>query len=180
MRISVALSILTAVVIVSVASGAGGQEGKALVWGKQIGDVKLGMNETDVDYEYGQPVKIEVPWKLPAGKYKNQLAYPQTYVYNGHRLRITFVNRRVRRIETSSTYYRTPTGVGVGTYIPLGPCHTVKGQCVHEWHSFKYIGCDEPAFWDLYTRRAETDLFMNHGRIASISIGDPDVVLLCF
>jgi len=170
---------LLALLIASSAS-AGPVESHALVWGKQIGDIKLGMAETNVEYEYGQPMRIETPWKLPAGRFKGQIASPQVYVYSGHRVRITFVNRRVRRIETASIFYRTPSAIGVGSYIPLGRCVTIKGRCVHEWHAFRFTGCDEPSFWDLYTRRAETDLFMDHGRITSISIGDPDVVLLCF
>lgn len=50
---------------------------------------------------------------------------------------MTFYGDRVGRVGFGTPYYRTKSGLGVGSRIPLGPCHTTTiNPCEHRWHGF--------------------------------------------
>jgi hypothetical protein len=52
---------------------------------------------------------------------------------------VTFYGSRVGELAFSTPYYRTKAGFGVGSTIPLGPCHrTAANACEHRWRGFVY------------------------------------------
>lgn len=67
------LTLIVAVALVVVVPPSGGSvESHALVWGKQIGGVKLGMDETTMEYAYGQPVHMVVSRNDTPGKVRSR------------------------------------------------------------------------------------------------------------
>jgi hypothetical protein len=59
------------------------------------------------------------------------------YLLHGTKAGVTFDGGRVEEISFSTPYYRTKNGFGVGSTIPLGPCHTTaRYRCEHRWHGF--------------------------------------------
>jgi hypothetical protein len=61
------------------------------------------------------------------------------YRLHGAELAVTFYGDRVGRIGFGTPYYRTKRGFGVGSTIPLGPCHrTATNPCERHWHGFIY------------------------------------------
>ena len=56
---------------------------------------------------------------------------------HGSRVVVTFYGARVGEVDFRTPYYRTRSGFGVGSKIPLGPCHrTATRPCEHRWHGF--------------------------------------------
>jgi hypothetical protein len=50
---------------------------------------------------------------------------------------VIFDAGRVTAFGFDTPYYRTKNGFGVGSRIPLGPCHrTATDRCEHRWHGF--------------------------------------------
>jgi hypothetical protein len=50
---------------------------------------------------------------------------------------VTFYGDHVGELEFATPYYRTKSGFGVGSTVPLGPCHTIAtSPCEHRWHGF--------------------------------------------
>ena len=103
----------------------------------QIGDISLGEPRLRVEQEYGS-----------AGhgfhvvqRYSGAV---QGWYRGGQRSRVyvTFYGRRVGTLGVDSPYYRTTSGFGVGSKIPLGPCHKPRivpaGRCEYRWHGFVY------------------------------------------
>lgn len=121
-----AAALLGAVLLATVPAAASSRIDPARIepWHK-IGDVGLGMLRPTVEYRYG------------AG---DQLSPDQTELrVPGGRLAVGFAGNRVTWIETTSPRYRTSTAIGIGTHIPLGPCHhTRTNQCEHRWNGFVY------------------------------------------
>jgi hypothetical protein len=104
------------------AAGCGSRSGDAdqpvrVPW-HQIGDISLGEPKERVLRVYGaQP---ELGYRLHAGT-----------------VQVGFDGGRVTSIWFSSRYYRTKTGFGVGSRIPLGPCHRSRtSRCEYRWHGF--------------------------------------------
>jgi hypothetical protein len=61
------------------------------------------------------------------------------YRLHGSKVIVTFYGRRVGELAFSTSYYRTTGGFGVGSTIPLGPCHrTAANPCEHRWRGFVY------------------------------------------
>jgi hypothetical protein len=59
------------------------------------------------------------------------------YWLHGSRVFVTFQDGAVNEIDFTTRYYRTKNGFGVGSPIPLGPCHrTNANRCEHRWHGF--------------------------------------------
>jgi hypothetical protein len=59
------------------------------------------------------------------------------YRLHGSRVSVTFYRGRVGELGFATPYYRTKGGFGVGSKIPLGPCHrTATNPCEHRWHGF--------------------------------------------
>ena len=149
-----------------------------------IGSVRLGMTRDAVEYLYGDTnqgrLRIDDDFFPVGTKYEGVPLFVMTYRLHGGILRVKYVHDRVKVIETTSRYYRTPRGVGVGTRIPLGTCHRNRfGSCEYRWRGFFYEA-DCGKAWIHATRHRQTDLFMHHGRVWLVQIGDPDVILYCF
>ena len=90
-------------------------------WSK-IGDVGLGMVETRVAYEYGDP---------SAGGNGYAFGF---YRVPGGGLSVIFRDGRVQDVSTYSPRYLTPSGVHVGSAIPLG--HLIGGH--YHWNGFVF------------------------------------------
>jgi hypothetical protein len=97
----------------------------------RVGNIWLGESRTRVEATYGR-VKHDA---------LGNLFYP----LHGSKVAITYGDGfyrdagDVRSIEITTPYYRTRAGFGVGSTIPLGPCHRVAGnRCEHLWHGFIY------------------------------------------
>jgi hypothetical protein len=91
-----------------------------LVPWSRVGDISLGEPRTRVEAEYGRE----------RGFY---------YVLHGSKVWVDYYRGRVADIEFSTPYYRTRSGFGVGSRIPLGPCHrTATSRCEHRWHGFVF------------------------------------------
>jgi hypothetical protein len=149
-----------------------------------IGSVRLGMTRDAVEYLYGDTnqgrLQIRDDYFPPGTKHEGVPLFVMTYRLHGGVLRVKYVHDRVKVIETTSRYYRTLRGVGAGTRIPLGPCHRNRfGSCEYRWRGFFYEA-DCGKAWIHGTRHRQTDLFMRHGRVWQVQIGDPDVILYCF
>jgi hypothetical protein len=95
----------------------------------------------------GSDPPIFVPWSrigdISLDGYKAEVAAeygPEpTYGYrlHGSRVYVGFDRGRITEVRFSTPYYRTKTGFGVGSRIPLGPCHrTSTNRCEHLWHGF--------------------------------------------
>jgi hypothetical protein len=114
------LAALLAVAAVTVGCGSGHRRSDppVLVPWDRIGDIGLGDPKERVLREYGtQP---ELGYRLHGGV-----------------VRVEFARGRVTSIWFSTRYYRTESGFGVGSRIPLGPCHHVRAsRCERRWHGF--------------------------------------------
>jgi hypothetical protein len=84
----------------------------------RIGDIGLGDPQKDVVREYGKEPDLG-------------------YRLHGGVVQVGFDRDRVTSIWFSTHYYRTRSGLGVGSRIPLGSCHRTKARrCEHRWHGF--------------------------------------------
>jgi hypothetical protein len=84
----------------------------------RIGDIWLGEARARVVREYGPQPRLG--YRLHRGT-----------------VQVSFDRGRVRAIYFSTPYYRTKSGIGVGSSLPLGPCHrTAQSRCRHLWHGF--------------------------------------------
>jgi hypothetical protein len=129
-----------------------------------IGQVRLNMPLKEVERHYG----------------KRPLDSLGITAYNvgGRTLRVRYWTARSRgfrvfSVSTTSGYYRTPAGVGVGTAIPLGRCHQTRfSPCQRRWHAFVYVANAQA--WLADTRvdglQATAYLEMRRGRVASITL----------
>ena len=102
-----------------------------LVPWSRVGDMALGESRASVERDYGS-----------AGHGFHVLSQGNGIVqgyYRLHRSRVfvTFEDGRVNELDFTTRYYRTKSGFGVGSRIPLGPCHrTATNRCEHRWHGF--------------------------------------------
>ena len=158
-----------------------------LVWNNQVGSARLGMSEVQIEYLYGAPTKTDM-WRLPHvdTPFPDAAVHAQKYVIGDHSLWVWYLGGRpgAKVLETSSPYYRTSTGVGVGTRIPLGQCVRTRlssggSYCAYKWRSFEFDRCSPGAWIGGYGRR-QTVLIMQRGVVQSIMIGDPGVILHCY
>jgi len=108
-------------------------------WSK-IGDIGLGMLKSRVQYEYGSEGDgFHVLQRYPGapavcGKAACEQGF---YLLHGSRVIVTFYGNRVGEIGFSTPYYRTSSGFGVGSVIPLGSCHkTTANACEYRWKGF--------------------------------------------
>ena len=84
----------------------------------RIGDISLEGFKEEVEAEYGPEPR-------------------DGYRLHGSRVDVTFDHGQVSEIRFSTPYYRTEGGFGVGSRIPLGPCHTTStNRCEHRWRGF--------------------------------------------
>jgi hypothetical protein len=114
----------------------------------------------------GSDPPIFVPWSriggISLGEYKEEVrAYygPEPrdgYRLHGSRVFVGFDRSRVSELRFSTPYYRTTNGFGVGSRIPLGPCHrTTQNRCEHRWHGF---------VWNAWVREKPCSCWVKVGR----------------
>jgi hypothetical protein len=104
-----------------------------LVPWSSIGNIALGAPRTRVEREYGG---------IGHGYHVLQRygdVVQGYYRLHGSQVIVTFYGRRVGELDFKSPYYRTKSGFGVGSTIPLGQCYrTATNPCEHRWHGFVY------------------------------------------
>jgi hypothetical protein len=161
-----------------------------LVFGTSIGDVELNMARAAVERRYGKPARAVVfADYFPFGtRYYGETLERVTYRLHDGTLEVEYVAGRVKTVETTSTYYRTANGVGVGTHLPGDRCIRLDEAggvgppgCKPIWRGFSFDGDCLDAWLTPTTNEAMTLLQMRRGRrIERVQIGDPDVILPCF
>jgi hypothetical protein len=98
---------------------------------RRIGDIALGESKARVEHEYGS----EGRGFHVLQRYGD--AVQGYYRLHGSQVLVTFYGSRVGELGFDTPYYRTKGGFGVGSTIPLGPCHrTATYRCEHRWHGF--------------------------------------------
>jgi hypothetical protein len=109
-----------------------------LVPWSRVGDIELGGSRLSVEREYGSVghgFHVVQRYGAPTGG----TAVEGYYDRHGGNVAVTFYSDKVGRIGFGIRYYRTKTGFGVGSTIPLGPCHkTAPTSCEHRWHGFVF------------------------------------------
>ena len=134
---------LLAVAIVAAGCGSAAQHADppVLVPWHRIGDIGLGGPKARVVREYGK--QPELGYKLHGGT-----------------VQVGFDRGRVASIWSSTGYYRTKAGFGVGSRIPLGPCHRARtSRCQHRWHGFvwnEWVREKPCSCWTKVGRRARS------------------------
>jgi hypothetical protein len=117
-----------------------GSDPPILVLWSRIGEISLGGYngyKDEVEAEYG-----------PEPRYGYRL--------HGSRVFVAFDRGQVSAIRFSTPYYRTKNGFGVGSRIPLGPCHaTSTNRCEHRWHEF---------VWNAWVREKPCSCWVKVGR----------------
>jgi hypothetical protein len=104
---------------------------------KRVGGISLDEPKVAVDAEYGSEPRYG-------------------YRLHGSRLVVGYDRGRVSEIRFSTRYYRTKSGFGVGSRIPLGPCHrTSTKRCEHRWHGF---------VWNAWVREKPCSCWVKVGR----------------
>ena len=114
-----------------------------LVPWSRIGDIALGESRARIEREYGG---VGHGYHVPDGYYR----------LHGSRVFVTFQDGRVEEFQLTTRYYRTKSGFGVGSRIPLGPCHrTAASPCEHRWHGF---------IWNAWVREKPCSCWVKVGR----------------
>jgi hypothetical protein len=149
-----------------------------LVPWSRIGDIALGEATTQVESIYGSE-----------GYGYHVLSRDNGIVQGYYRLHdsrvfVTFEDGRVNEINFTTRYYRTDSRFGVGSTIPLGPCHkTATNVCEHRWHGFVWnawvrekpctcwvkvgLGAGSLPATTANFSRAWFFIYMRHGRVTS-------------
>jgi hypothetical protein len=124
--------VLTWMALGSSAASATGDPPRLVPW-TSIGDIRLGEPKRHVEREYGSEGHgFHVAYRFEGG-------VDGYYRLHGSRVFLTFDRGRVADIGFTTPYYRTTSGFGVGSRIPLGPCHrTATNPCEHRWRGFLY------------------------------------------
>lgn len=81
-------------------------EPRTLVLDRSIGAARLGMSADEAVALYGEPLRVR--------------GATQVFPVEGGALEITFAGGRATALSTTSAYYRTPAGLGVGMKAPRG------------------------------------------------------------
>jgi hypothetical protein len=99
-----------------------------LVPWRRVGDIWLGESKQRVEREYGAFRVLQ--------RYGDALQVEYPRLHRGG-IVLTFYGTRVGALDVTSPYYRTKRGFGIGSRIPLGPCHrTATDPCERRWHGF--------------------------------------------
>lgn len=122
-----------------------------------IGNVAIGMSKTRVEYAYGRAARS------------------RAYTVPGGALMVSYDSLGVGSISTTSSRYRTPDGLGVGSRVPLGPCIRVKQTptCQHKWKGFTYSAGFSAAWFrnESYGKRTiQVQLFTNRGVVTTFAL----------
>ena len=142
----------------------------------RVGDIALEEPKARVEREYGSPGHgYHVQARISNG-------IQGYYGFHGRVVAVKFRGGRVERIDFSTRYYRTKSGFGVGSRIPLGPCvRTFTHRCGHRWHGFVWneFNHDRPCGCWMKVGRGKRSLppspgrwtliWVRHGRIAGFT-----------
>lgn len=102
-----------------------------LVPWSRIGDIALGAPKAAVERAYGREGHGYHVLVRQNGIVQGY------YRLHGSRVYVTFQDGRVNELEFTTRYYRTTGGFGVGSPIPLGPCHRTRtNRCERRWRGF--------------------------------------------
>jgi hypothetical protein len=124
-------AIATVPVACGSSSAKGGSDPPVFVPWSRVGDIRLGEPRARVEREYGS---IGHGFHVLQRYGSNVQGY---YRLHDSELGVTFYRDRVGELDFSTPYYRTKTGFGVRSTIPLGRCHrTAMYRCEHRWHGF--------------------------------------------
>jgi hypothetical protein len=116
-------------------AGSGTADPALFVPWNRIGDIALDEPRARVEREYGS---LGHGFHLLQRYGGNTQGY---YRLHDSRVIVTFYGRRVGELSFSTPYYRSSSGFGVGSRIPLGPCHeTALNRCEHRWRGFVWNG----------------------------------------
>ena len=147
--------------------------------GSSIGGIRLGMTEGEVVRAYGKPGVI-TSRKEPSGQTVRLARYE---LHDGY-MRVTYFRRKVAVVLTTSSFYKTPGGNGVGSVIELGSCQRTRtGACVRRWKGFTYDDCGG---WLAESPKGVHTLLSGEvkrngkTRVVSVMIGDADFSVTCF
>jgi hypothetical protein len=115
------------------AAGGWSSDPPLLVPWSRIGDIALSEPKSTVEAEYGSAGHgyhvLQRYGDVVQGYYR----------LHGSRVIVTFYGNRVGELDFTTPYYRTRDGFGVGSSIPLGPCHrTSTSPCEHRWRGFVF------------------------------------------
>lgn len=147
------------------------------------------MDRLAVERRYGRAARHRVLRDyFPVGtRYEGERLVRAVYHLHGGTLEVGYVKSKVKTIATTSAYYRTAGGVGVGARVPRDRCTRLDdvgrvgpARCKNSWRGFSFNGDCLDAWFD-EGRATMTLLYMHQGRrIMRVQIGDPDVILPCF
>ena len=152
-----------------------------LLLGRTLGAFRVGMSDEAAYRAIGAaPAGSRwAPLVLPAGtRYARGNAFTATFPHmRGGTLRLIVVDKTVRAVTTTSRYYRTRRGIGVGTQVARGPCLPLaRGGCARRWRGF-VEACR--GTWVVGSPRAQTVIAVRAGRIVRVEVGDTAVLLPC-
>jgi hypothetical protein len=142
----------------------------------RVGDIALAEPQARVERKYGSPGHgYHVQARISNG-------LQGYYAFHGRVVAVKFRGGRVERIDFSTRYYRTKSGFGVGSRIPLGPCvRTFTHRCGHRWHGFVWneFNHDSPCGCWMKVGRGKRSLppspgpwtliWVRHGRVAGFT-----------
>ena len=127
------------VVVLAVAAGCGAKRSDPplfVPW-KRVGDISLRESKARVVAEYGMQPELG-------------------YRRHGGKVWVEYDGGRVIAIGFSTPYYRTKSGFGVGSRIPLGHCYrTATSRCEHRWQGF---------VWNAWNREKPCSCWVKVGR----------------
>jgi hypothetical protein len=102
-----------------------------LVPWSRIGNISLGEPKARVERDYGSESHGYHVLVRQNGIIQGY------YRLHGSRVFVTFQDGQVNELEFTTRYYRTRGGFGVGSRVPLGPCHRTRAnRCEHRWRGF--------------------------------------------
>jgi class 3 adenylate cyclase len=154
-----------------------GEDSNAIFPGRSIGALRLGMSTSEVKALFGSAV--ERPW-VAHGKNGTRMTYPAPSGV----LAATFYDDRAVQLYTTSSYYSTEDGVGVGRNAPSfrspeqrdaalqrGELEEIEPG-VYAWRG--YVWLDESNSYCLRGEKAATQLLQTGftGRIVTVAITD--------
>ena len=166
------------------------QDSPRVVLDRSIGDVRLNMARTEVERRYGIPARVTVfRHYFPVGtRYNGRELVRVLYQAHDGVLRVEHVDGKAKTIETTSSYYRTASHVGVGATLPRDRCARLEESggigprgCKSTWRGFSFDGDCLDAWVGQTSARTMTILYVHVGRrIERLQVGDRDVILPCF
>jgi hypothetical protein len=108
-----------------------------LSWNKQIGSIWIGESYNRVQYEWGDHRETDscVLMDETNGHCARIGSFFEHYKVGGGYIRVGFYRWHVVYIETTSPYYKTPSGIGVASSIPYAKKTRLDGVTFHNFTS---------------------------------------------